>query len=614
MISPLLATDQTLRQLARQSQIESLLEDLRVWSQAPVTSRGVREQQRLVASLLEAAPELVARIQSPLLVATFGGTGVGKSTLVNALVGAEVTRAGVTRPTTCIPTLVTHTETALTSLGFSPSDVTSLSTASSTGGLNVQRLDLPILKQFVLLDFPDVDTDEEAGEGSNLARVRALLPLCDVLIVVSTQEKYLQARLRAELRAAVTHARVIFVQTFADRDDDIRDDWLSKDLAQDFDVHEIFFVDSKRALDERRRGLRPTGDFGRLLATLEEESIDGARPLLRHNNLVDLIRTATSQGSLALEGQIDLVDQVTSRLDEQDRKLTGDLTEQLKSELLGEQQPWEQRLVASLAEKWSLSPLSALLRLRVNWSKLLGSYALLRSRTVVQATIAGSLQAADWWQRRQRDGDAQAAIDSLATTALSDAALRNLATIVQGDVRQAGLDPIDWSIEERRQEAGRLQLAMCLKARESVDRLIERLLEANASPTAYWMYEILFCLFPAWLLWRVGYNFFYEAFWLGKPHLETSFYLPAALLLAGWCGLWLWLLTRRLKRGMEREIKSLAEELARQQIPGGLFAQLRERVNQFRLAAEELKLLDSRTASLQQELREIPTRLSQTRR
>ena len=48
------------------------------------------------------------RLDAPLLVVVGGSTGAGKSTLVNSLVGAEVSPAGVLRPTTRAPVLVCH--------------------------------------------------------------------------------------------------------------------------------------------------------------------------------------------------------------------------------------------------------------------------------------------------------------------------------------------------------------------------------------------------------------------------------------------------------------------------------------------------------------------------
>ena len=58
-----------------------------------------------------------------------------------------------------------------------------------------------------------------------MARLRAILPKCDVLLVTATQQKYRSARVADELAAAARGAHVVFVQTHADLDDDIRDDW-----------------------------------------------------------------------------------------------------------------------------------------------------------------------------------------------------------------------------------------------------------------------------------------------------------------------------------------------------------------------------------------------------
>ncbi len=51
-------------------------------------------------------------IDAPLLAVVGGSTGAGKSTLVNSVVGATVSRPGVLRPTTTSPVLVHHPEDA----------------------------------------------------------------------------------------------------------------------------------------------------------------------------------------------------------------------------------------------------------------------------------------------------------------------------------------------------------------------------------------------------------------------------------------------------------------------------------------------------------------------
>ena len=48
------------------------------------------------------------RLDAPALIVVGGSTGAGKSTLVNSLVGATVSAAGVLRPTTLQPLIACH--------------------------------------------------------------------------------------------------------------------------------------------------------------------------------------------------------------------------------------------------------------------------------------------------------------------------------------------------------------------------------------------------------------------------------------------------------------------------------------------------------------------------
>ena len=87
------------------------------------------------------------------------------------------------------------------------------------GNREVVQRNLPNLANLVLLDCPDPDTTEETGTGgTNLARLRQILPHCDVLLVATTQQKYRSARVAEELAAAASGARLVFVQTHGDQD------------------------------------------------------------------------------------------------------------------------------------------------------------------------------------------------------------------------------------------------------------------------------------------------------------------------------------------------------------------------------------------------------------
>ncbi|MBA3620556.1 MAG: ABC transporter, partial [Acidothermales bacterium] len=78
----------------------------------PLEVSGADEARRLrreVAAQLDdyVLPRL-RRIDAPLLTVVGGSTGAGKSTLVNSIVGAQVSASGVLRPTTRAATLVCH--------------------------------------------------------------------------------------------------------------------------------------------------------------------------------------------------------------------------------------------------------------------------------------------------------------------------------------------------------------------------------------------------------------------------------------------------------------------------------------------------------------------------
>jgi hypothetical protein len=98
-------------------------------------------------------------LDAPLLTVVGGSTGAGKSTLVNSLVGAPVTTAGVLRPTTRSPVLVCARADLPAFSGDRVLPGLPRVTGSSGGPGTVQlvaRDDLP--PGLALLDAPDVDS------------------------------------------------------------------------------------------------------------------------------------------------------------------------------------------------------------------------------------------------------------------------------------------------------------------------------------------------------------------------------------------------------------------------------------------------------------------------
>lgn len=128
---------------------------------------------------------------APLLAVLGGSTGAGKSTLVNSLVGAEVSTPGVLRPTTRAPVLVCHPDDFRAFaddrvLGGLPR--TTGERPSAPGSLHlVTAAALP--RGLALLDSPDIDS--VVVEHHELAA--QLLGAADLWVFVTTAARYADA-------------------------------------------------------------------------------------------------------------------------------------------------------------------------------------------------------------------------------------------------------------------------------------------------------------------------------------------------------------------------------------------------------------------------------------
>ncbi|VAX39061.1 Putative ABC iron siderophore transporter, fused permease and ATPase domains, partial [hydrothermal vent metagenome] len=169
-------------QLELLAQIDELVGRLSVWVEEDSVWEPMNRTRALLQRLLSRVETLRFRLEAPLIVATFGGTGTGKSTLVNAIIGEECTPAGRQRPTTKRPILIVHPQTEREALGLALDD------------FDIKEIEADILQDIVIIDCPDPDSDEEESPGSNIQRLHTLLPHCDLLIYTSTQQKYRSSR------------------------------------------------------------------------------------------------------------------------------------------------------------------------------------------------------------------------------------------------------------------------------------------------------------------------------------------------------------------------------------------------------------------------------------
>src|SRR5580693_1387045 len=70
------------------------------------------ERRKLLSQIDDYLLPRIRQSEAPILVALVGSTGAGKSTLVNSIVGAQVSATGIRRPTTNSPVLACHPDEA----------------------------------------------------------------------------------------------------------------------------------------------------------------------------------------------------------------------------------------------------------------------------------------------------------------------------------------------------------------------------------------------------------------------------------------------------------------------------------------------------------------------
>ncbi|MCB9831552.1 MAG: 50S ribosome-binding GTPase [Planctomycetes bacterium] len=125
------------------------------------------------------APPRVENLPADLLlVGLVGGTGVGKSTLVNALAGHDISRTSARRPTTdrIIPYLHRRRLALIQDLDFLRESLTE----------TIRPHDIDALEHIVILDLPDIDSSER----SHAEVVERVLGGLDLVVWVTSLTKY----------------------------------------------------------------------------------------------------------------------------------------------------------------------------------------------------------------------------------------------------------------------------------------------------------------------------------------------------------------------------------------------------------------------------------------
>jgi hypothetical protein len=238
--------------------------------QLPLPLDGAREAAEAAASSVRQIDDYIrprlTDLDAPLLAVVGGSTGAGKSTIVNALVGSPVTRAGVIRPTTRQPILLHSPVDAgwfasdrilpglarvrgrMATADESASVVGDAPDASRMGEL-VLLSDERVPAHVAIIDAPDIDSIAD----ENRALANQLLAAADLWIFVTTANRYADAvpwRLLDDAAARSITVGVVLNRVPVGAAEEIRDD-LGRMLTERGLEGAPVFTIAEQQLDER---------------------------------------------------------------------------------------------------------------------------------------------------------------------------------------------------------------------------------------------------------------------------------------------------------------------------------------------------------------------------
>lgn len=176
-----------------------LLQRTQTWAQQAYEQGWLTDETLQLLSVPEMPSFTKTQGVRPLIVAFMGGTGVGKSSLLNRLAKKAIAKAGVARPTSKEVTLFYHHEMALPSLPLKDTRIAHHHDDAQ--------------KTIVWIDMPDFDSTD----AHNKTLVLQWLPHIDVLIYVVSPERYRDEKAWQLLLSQGTRHAWLFVMNQWDR-------------------------------------------------------------------------------------------------------------------------------------------------------------------------------------------------------------------------------------------------------------------------------------------------------------------------------------------------------------------------------------------------------------
>ena len=255
--------------------------------------RALRRLQDVVLPRLEDA-------DAPVLVVVGGSTGSGKSTLVNSLLGRNVSRAGAVRPTTRRPVLICSPQQR--DWFMSDRVLPRLAKSEGSGGDSLDAITITVEETLWptvgIVDAPDIDSVEDG----NRRLASELLDGADLWVFVTTAARYADAVTWKHLEEAGSRGlrvAIVLNRVPVGAAEEVREDLAS--LARQRGLGEVMIVTvEEQPLTEGRLPVEAVAPIGSFLESIGRDAAERAAIVRR--SLTGAVSSSCEESVRALDG------------------------------------------------------------------------------------------------------------------------------------------------------------------------------------------------------------------------------------------------------------------------------------------------------------------------